>query len=356
MKTIQVNLGQRSYPIHVESGLLKEIPSILSIKNQGQKWVIIAQQGIIDRYGNALSDQLSEAGFDTLTIDIPTGENAKSFDEYQIILSRMVEAGCDRSSIILALGGGVTGDLAGFAAATFMRGVDYFQIPTTLLAMVDSSIGGKTGINIAEGKNLIGVIHQPKAVLIDPEILHSLPKEEITSGLGEIIKYGAIRDKAFLTSISLWLDDINTFPFEKAIIHSCEIKAAIVSKDEREGDLRRILNFGHTIGHALEAYYGYGEMRHGDAVSYGMICGGWISNQLGYLSKHDYQNLKDIIQKLPLQSLNKFDPNQIISFIKNDKKIISGQLHFVILNGLGSAAITKNVAHDIILESLKEIQ
>lgn len=356
MKTIQVNLGQRSYPIHVKSGLLKEIPSILSTKNQGQKWVIIAQQGIIDRYGNALSDQLSEAGFDTLTIDIPTGERAKSFNEYQIILSRMVEADCDRSSIILALGGGVTGDLAGFAAATFMRGIEYIQIPTTLLAMVDSSIGGKTGINIAEGKNLIGAIYQPKAVLIDPEILHSLPKEEITSGLGEIIKYGVIQDKDFLSRLSTWLNDIDTFPFEKAIIRSCEIKAGIVSKDEREGDLRRILNFGHTIGHALEAYFGYGKMRHGDAVSYGMICAGWISNQLGYLSNRDYQNLKDIIQKLLLPPFIKFDHNQIISFIKNDKKTVSGQLHFVILNGLGSAAITKNVTHDLIRESLKEIQ
>jgi len=355
MKAIQVNLSERSYPIHVESGLLKDISSILSTKNQGQKWIIIAQPGIIDRYGNTLKGHLSNAGFNTIIIDIPTGEKAKQFNEYQAILSRMVEAGCDRSSIILALGGGVTGDLAGFAAATFMRGIEYIQIPTTLLAMVDSSIGGKTGINIAEGKNLVGAVYQPESVLIDPEILHTLPKEEITSGLGEIIKYGAIGDKEFLSDISSWLDD-DSFPFEKAIIRSCEIKADIVSKDEREGDLRRILNFGHTIGHGLEAYYGYGKLRHGDAVSYGMICAGWISNQLGSLSQQDYQKLKDIIQKLPLPVLSKFDQNQIISFIKNDKKTVSGQLHFVILNGLGSASTTKNVSHDLIRESLKEIQ
>lgn len=356
MKTIQVNLDKRSYPIHIESGLIKQIPTILSERNHGQKWVIISQQGIIDRYGKALVEQLSEAGFYSITIDVPTGEKAKSFEEYQIVLSRMVEAGCDRSSVILALGGGVTGDLAGFAAATFMRGIDYFQIPTTLLAMVDSSIGGKTGINITEGKNLVGSIYQPKGVLIDPDMLNSLPRQEVVSGLGEIIKYGAIRDKAFLIRISLWLEDIDTFPFEKAITRSCEIKAAIVASDEREGNLRRILNFGHTIGHALEAYLGYGKIRHGDAVSYGMTCAGWISNQLGYLSNSKYTILKNAIQKLPLPLLPKLDHDKMLSFVKKDKKTVSGKLHFVILNELGSAATTHNVTHDLMLKSLKEIQ
>ncbi len=356
MKTIQVNLNERSYPIHVASGLLKDFPTLLSSHNNGQKWVIISQPGILDRYGKMFVDQLSNTEFDTLILDIPTGEKAKSFAEYQTVLSRMVVAGCDRSSTILALGGGVTGDLAGFAAATFMRGIDYFQIPTTLLAMVDSSIGGKTGINIAEGKNLVGSIYQPKGVLIDPNMLKSLPQKEVVSGLGEIIKYGAIRDKDFFYKISLWLDDIDTFPFEKAITRSCEIKAAIVANDEREGDLRRILNFGHTIGHALEAYIGYGKIRHGEAVSWGMISAGWISNQLGYLSTDQYTFLKDTIQKLPLPFLPKLDHDKMLSFVKKDKKTVSGKLHFVILNELGSARTTNKVPENLLLESLKEIQ
>jgi len=356
MKTIQVDLHARSYPIFVESGLTKKISTVLSTENHGQKWVVFSQDGILNRYGKMMNDQLSKAGFDTIIMDIPTGEKAKSFHVYQNVLSRMMAAGCDRSSTILSLGGGVTGDLAGFAASTFMRGIDYFQIPTTLLAMVDSSIGGKTGINIKEGKNLVGSIYQPKGVLIDPNMLKSLPQKEVVSGLGEIIKYGAIRDKNFFSNISQWLEDLESFPFEKAITQSCEIKSAIVSNDEREGGLRRILNFGHTMGHALEACQGYGKIRHGEAVSLGMICAGWISKQLGYLSNGEYTILKNTIQKLPLPLLPKRDYEKILFFIKKDKKTISGKLHFVILKELGSAETTDSVADDLLIESLKEIQ
>ena len=303
MKSVQVNLGSRSYPIHVKSGLLKQTASILSDQNHGQKWVIISQYNLMDLFGFDLMTVLNESGFNCDFITLPVGEASKSLNEFSRVISQMVEFGCDRKTTIIALGGGVVGDVSGFVASSFMRGIDYYQIPTTLLAMVDSSIGGKTGINIAEGKNLVGAIYQPKGVLIDPVILESLPQEEVFAGLGEIIKYGAIWDKAFLIDISTWLEDIDSFPFEDAILKSCKIKAEVVSKDEREGDLRRILNFGHTIGHALESHLGYGKIRHGEAVALGMKCAGFISEKLGLISKEDNSILSKTIAKLPLPIL-----------------------------------------------------
>jgi 3-dehydroquinate synthase len=233
-----------------------------------------------------------------------------------------------------------------------MRGIDYYQIPTTLLAMVDSSIGGKTGINIAEGKNLVGAIYQPKGVLIDPVILESLPQEEVFAGLGEIIKYGAIWDKAFLIDISTWLEDIDSFPFEDAIHKSCKIKAEVVSKDEREGDLRRILNFGHTIGHALESHLGYGKIRHGEAVALGMKCAGFISKKLNLLSKEELSTLNQTINRLPLPQLPHINGNHLMPFIKTDKKSEKGVLNFVVLDGLGNAITSTNVTEDLIKQSL----
>ncbi|MBL7014726.1 MAG: 3-dehydroquinate synthase [Candidatus Marinimicrobia bacterium] len=356
MKTINVNLEKRSYPIYVENGLIKEIPSILKDHNKDQKWIIISQHRLMEFFGFELMNQLKQAGYSVDYITVPTGETAKSILEFNRIISQMIEMKCDRSTTILALGGGVVGDAAGFVASSFMRGIDYYQIPTTLLAMVDSSIGGKTGINIAEGKNLVGAIYQPKGVFVDPTILESLPKEEVVSGLGEILKYGAIKDATFFSATSQHLENIDAFPFEDAIARSCEIKATIVSQDEREGGLRRLLNFGHTIGHALEAHFGYGQIRHGDAVSYGMISAGWISKELGLLKKDDYKTFKQSILRLPLPILNKFDPVSLLPFIKNDKKTISGQLHFVILNQIGSADTTEKVTDELLLNSMKIIQ
>ena len=289
MKSVQVTLGSRSYPIHVKSGLLKQTASILSDQNHGQKWVLISQYNLMDLFGFDLMTVLNESGFNCYFITLPVGEASKSLNEFSRVISQMVEFGCDRKTTILALGGGVVGDVSGFVASSFMRGIDYYQIPTTLLAMVDSAIGGKTGINIAEGKNLVGAIYQPKGVLIDPVILKSLSKEEVMAGLGEVIKYGAIWDKAFLIDISTWLEDIDSFPFEDAIRKSCKIKAEVVSKDEREGDLRRILNFGHTIGHALESHLGYGKIRHGEAVALGMKCAGLFLKNLICFQKKNCQ-------------------------------------------------------------------
>jgi 3-dehydroquinate synthase len=353
VKSVQVNLGSRSYPIHVKSGLLKQTASILSDQNHGQKWVIISQYNLMELFGFDLMTELNESGFNCDYITLPVGEASKSLNEFSRVISQMVEFGCDRKTTILALGGGVVGDVSGFVASSFMRGIDYYQIPTTLLAMVDSSIGGKTGINIAEGKNLVGAIYQPKGVLIDPVILESLPQEEVFAGLGEIIKYGAIWDKAFLIDISTWLEDIDSFPFEDAIRKSCKIKAEVVSKDEREGDLRRILNFGHTIGHALESHLGYGKIRHGEAVALGMKCAGFISQKLNLLSKEELSTLNQTINRLPLPQLPHINGNHLMPFIKTDKKSEKGVLNFVLLDGLGNAISSTDVTEELIQESLK---
>ena len=353
MKSVQVTLGSRSYPIHVKSGLLKQTASILSDQNHGQKWVIISQYNLMELFGFDLMTELNESGFNCDYITLPVGEASKSLNEFSRVISQMVEFGCDRKTTILALGGGVVGDVSGFVASSFMRGIDYYQIPTTLLAMVDSSIGGKTGINIAEGKNLVGAIYQPKGVLIDPVILKSLSKEEVMAGLGEVIKYGAIWDKAFLIDISTWLEDIDSFPFEDAIRKSCKIKAEVVSKDEREGDLRRILNFGHTIGHALESHLGYGKIRHGEAVALGMKCAGFISQKLNLLSKEELSTLNQTINRLPLPQLPHINGNHLMPFIKTDKKSEKGVLNFVLLDGLGNAISSTDVTEELIQESLK---
>jgi len=349
---INVSLQHRSYPIIVEKGLINRIPELLSEFEHGQKWVLLAQPVVMELYGDKLQLNLQNSGFNCSSIIIPATEEAKSLTEFQSVISKLVEENCDRSTTILAVGGGVTGDLSGYVASSFMRGIDYFQIPTTLLSMVDSAIGGKTGINIKEGKNLIGAIYQPKGVFIDPEFLESLPNEEIISGLGEVIKYGAIRDKQFLQDISQWLNNIETFPFDLAISKACSIKAEIVSKDEIEGDIRRILNFGHTVGHALEGLLGYGKIRHGEAVAYGMLCAGYISNKLGLLSSEEFSILSSVIKKLQLPDLPELNGDQLLPYIKNDKKVSSGVLNFVVLDGLGIADISKEVSEDMILESL----
>ena len=353
MKKIDLNLHQNSYSIFVETNLSNKIPNILKDKNNGQKWIIITQHKLMDLFGFDLLINFKNEGFDVDYITILNSENAKSMTEYNRIISQMIEMGCDRSATIIALGGGVVGDLAGFIASTFMRGIRYYQVPTTLLSMVDSSIGGKTGINIAEGKNLIGSIYQPSAVFTDPIFLNSLPKDEVVSGLGEIIKYGAIKDKNFLESLSSWLDNLNQFPYEKAIEISSKIKAEIVSQDEKEGGVRKVLNFGHTIGHALESTMGYGKIRHGEAVAYGMLCSSWISKKLKILSTEDHNYLSKIIYKLNLPKIKQINDKTLLSYINRDKKKQNGIVQFILLNSLGKGIISNDVSEDIIISSIR---
>ena len=353
MNSFQVNLAKRSYSIDISPGMIKKCPALLAEHNHGQKWIIISQHNLMELFGFDFLKELEKNGFDIDFITLPIGEAAKSINEYRRIISQMIEFSCDRKTSIICLGGGVVGDVGGFVASSFMRGINYFQIPTTLLAMVDSSIGGKTGINLSEGKNLIGSIYQPKGVIIDPNLLKSLPKEEVNSGISEIIKYGAIWNKEFLYQIRSWLMDINNFPFDEAISTSCKIKAEIVSKDENENGLRRILNFGHTIGHAIESHLGYGKIRHGEAVALGMKCSGYISEKLNLITKDDLLILINTINNLPLPQLPHIDSNHLLPFIKNDKKAEKGKLNFVVLQDLGNAQTTTKVDEKLIIESLK---
>ena len=357
MQTISVPLQNRSYPIWIENGLLAKLPELLKPMNQGQKWVIFSQDGIFKLYGMELLADLKAAGFNVDTILLPDDEAAKSLSALENVYSKLIELGCHRSSTFLALGGGVVGDAAGFIAATFMRGVDYIQIPTTLLAMVDSSIGGKTGVNLPAGKNLVGAIWQPKAVVIDPKLLESLPEREISSAMGEVIKYGSILDKDLFNLVADNMDDLLNLSNVKLlteVIGCCaKLKADIVAEDEREGDKRRILNFGHTIGHALETHFGFDTLRHGEAVAYGMLAAGKLSTQISNFQFQYFEMLQDTIQKLPLPKLPEFEPKQILQIMQRDKKVKDGKIHFVLLEELGKAAIVDDVEEKTIINAME---
>ena len=359
MQPISVPLQNRSYPIWIENGLINKLSELLKPLNQEQKWVIFSQDGIFKLYGMELLADLKAVGFNVDTILLPDGEGAKSLSALEGIFSQLIELGCDRSSTFLALGGGVGGDSAGFVAATFMRGVDYIQIPTTLLAMVDSSIGGKTGVNLPAGKNLVGVIWQPKAVVIDPKLLESLPEREISSAMGEVIKYGAILDRDIFDLISSNLEDLlklaNPELLTEVIGRCAKLKADVVAEDEREGGKRRILNFGHTIGHALETNFGFDTLRHGEAIAYGMLAAGKLSIEDGRMKNEDFELLEEIIGKLPLPVLPKFDPNDILQIMQRDKKVRGRKIYFVLLEELGKAVIVDDVAKRSIINAMERL-
>ena len=359
MQTISVALQKRSYPIWIDTGLLKKLPGLLAPMNQGQKWVIFSQDEIFKFYGNELLDDLKAAGFNVNTILLPDDEAAKSLSALEDVYSKLIELGCHRSSTFLALGGGVVGDAAGFIAATFMRGVDYIQIPTTLLAMVDSSIGGKTGVNLPDGKNLVGAIWQPKAVVIDIELLKSLHKREITSAMGEVLKYGAILDRNLFKVIAENLNDILNLSkpelLTEVIGRCAQLKADVVVGDEREGGKRRILNFGHTIGHALETHFGFEILRHGEAVAYGMLAAGKLSNEDGRLEIEDFKLLQTTIKKLPLPKLPEFDAENILKIMQRDKKVKDRKINFVLLEAIGKTVIVDSIEKESIIKAMESL-
>ena len=359
MQTISVPLQNRSYPIWIKKGLLTNLPELLKPMNQGQKWVIFSQNEIISLYGNSLCKGLKSAGFQVELVVLPDGEKAKSLNELEGIFSQLISMGCDRSSTFLALGGGVVGDATGFIAASFMRGVDYIQIPTTLLAMVDSSIGGKTGVNLPDGKNLVGAIWQPKAVVIDIELLKSLQEREITSAMGEVLKYGAILDRNLFEVVAENLNDILNLSkpelLTEVIGRCAKLKADVVVEDEREGGKRRILNFGHTIGHALETHFGFETLRHGEAVAYGMLAAGKLSNEDGRLEIEDFELLQTTIKKLPLPKLPEFDAENILKIMQRDKKVKDRKINFVLLEAIGKTVIVDSIEKESIIKAMESL-
>ena len=359
MKTIRVSLQSQSYPIWIDNGLLNSLPQLFAPMNQGQNWVIFSQDEIYKKFGKDLENILKKNGFNVSFILIPNGEEAKSLIVMEKLFSKLLQLNCDRSSIFLALGGGVVGDLTGFMAAVFMRGVDYIQIPTTLLAMVDSSIGGKTGVNLCEGKNLIGAFWHPKAVVVDPLLLNTLPKREFTSAMGEIIKYGAIMDKKLFMKVVDNLDNLlnagKNELISDIIVNCAEIKSKIVEEDEKEHGKRKILNFGHTIGHALETYLGFEKIRHGEAVSYGMLLASRLSLQFSELNERSHELLTDTIARLPLPDLPKLNNEKILSILSNDKKNKNGKYGFVLLSEIGSAIMKNGVDEKSIINVLEKL-
>lgn len=302
MKKVNVPLGNRTYPIFFANNVLTDASRILKPYVQGKTIMIITDTNIDPLYGQTLQSTLKSEGFNVHKIVIPAGEKSKTLETSEILYNRCLEANLDRTSTIISLGGGVVGDISGFVAATYMRGIDFIQVPTSLLAQVDSSVGGKVGVNLPAAKNAVGAFHQPRAVIIDVSLLKTLPAGEFRSGLSEIIKYGVIWDKAFFDWLEENIDDLkkDDDKLQYAVIQSCRIKAEIVSQDEREKGLRAILNFGHTIGHAIESAAGYGRYTHGEAVAIGQVYESSLAVHTGFLKQQNAHKIKRLIQNAGL--------------------------------------------------------
>lgn len=357
MAEVRVGLGERSYPIHVEQGCLNRIGQDLAKRSIGNRYAIVTDLNVQRLYGEKLLASLQEAGISAKLFPFPAGEKSKTLFTVEALASRMALAGFDRHDAIIALGGGVTGDLAGFLASAYMRGIPFIQVPTTLLAQVDSSVGGKTGVDLPEGKNLFGAFYQPKAVYVDTDVLQTLPREELLGGLAEVIKYGIIRDGDFFTFLEEYRRKILRLDqqcVEKVICRCCEIKAEVVAADEREGDLRRILNYGHTIGHAIEGASRF-QLIHGLAVAIGMVAASRLSVMLETLSGRDAERIYAIISAygMPVYPPADLDRNSVKRYLKTDKKAVKGKVVFVLPDSIGSTYFTEAVSDQMIDEVLQ---
>ena len=353
---IPVALGERSYFIWIKPGLLQHIGELYRGYRLGARAAIITDITVAQLYGELVTDSLRKNGVESLLLSVPPGEEQKSLQTAEMLYTRLLEAGFDRHTTIIALGGGVIGDLVGFVASTFLRGVPYVQIPTTLLAQVDSSVGGKTGVNHPLGKNLIGTFYQPRSVFIDPTVLSTLSERERWSGLAEVIKYGLIRDPALFARLETELENLVQHPENlcEVIARCCAIKAEIVSADEREGGLRKFLNFGHTIGHALEAVSEY-QLRHGEAVAWGMLIAARLSHQRSGLSASELERIEKILARLPKPSLAQIDVERVLELIRRDKKVRDGRAQFVLLRAIGEPVLCEGVTEAELWELLRQL-
>jgi 3-dehydroquinate synthase len=337
-------VGGQCYDCVVERGILSRAGAYLP--DRAGKAFVITTSDVWQRYGERLSAGLGGQVFEVLFF--PGGESRKRFEQVERLADQMVEAGADRSSVVIAFGGGIVNDLGGFLAAIFMRGIPVLQVPTTLLAQVDAAIGGKTGANLRSGKNLIGAFHQPLAVLIDPEVLRSLPEREYRAGLYEVIKYGVISSPELFRLLTERSADVlaqSRDAVDKIISESVRIKAEVVSADERESDLRRILNFGHTIGHALEAETEYSRFLHGEAVAFGMKAATCLSAGVGLLNEPERDAILHAVDLYgPIPPLNGIAAESLVARLVKDKKTIQGKVHFVLPDAIGHVQIRSGVA------------
>ncbi|MGB3212713.1 MAG: 3-dehydroquinate synthase [Desulforhopalus sp.] len=356
MLELQVGLGDRSYPILIEKGCLQKVGGDLLNRNIAKRYGVVADDLVADLYGDVVMESLRTAGIQAELLSFPNGEANKTLQTIGDLAGKLARLGFDRKDALIGLGGGVTGDITGFLASSYMRGIPFVQIPTTLLAQVDSSVGGKTGVDIPEGKNLVGSFYQPQAVYIDIAVLGTLPRKELLGGLAEVIKYGVIRDADFFQFL---LDDrqeiLNLEPesIKKTVHVCCRIKSEVVAEDEREGGIRRILNYGHTIGHAVEGASDY-TLIHGFAVSIGMVAAAKLAVINGHFSQENYSRIVDILEsyELPVEVPKELDRARIKRYLLADKKTVGGKVFYVLPTKIGQTIITDKVLEEQVDEVL----
>jgi 3-dehydroquinate synthase len=354
MREVTVPLGARSYSILVGPRLLPELGQRCAALKLGQRCAVITDTRVAKLYARAAEQSLRAAGFDPVIVIVPAGETAKSLKNVGACYDRLAAHRLERKSFVVALGGGVVGDLAGFVAATYLRGVPFVQVPTTLLAQVDSSVGGKTGVNLRAGKNLVGAFYQPRLVLCDLDALKSLPEREFRAGLAEVIKYGIIHDAELFARLERDLPKLlklDPRTLGEVVARCCEIKAEVVGQDETESGLRAILNFGHTVGHALEAISRYGKYLHGEAISIGQVAAAELSSALSGLPTADAERIADLFRRAGLPTSVRLNARQLTALLgamRLDKKVSGGETKFVLARRLGEVVWGQSVPEEMV--------
>jgi len=355
MDTLQVELGERSYPIHIGPGLLSQQELVAPIVGSGRA-VVITNDVVAPLYGERVEKLLGDNFAEQIVL--PDGEQFKHLETIASIYDRLMAGKYDRKTTLIALGGGVIGDITGFAAATYQRGINFIQIPTTLLAQVDSSVGGKTGVNHPQGKNMIGAFYQPRCVLADTDTLQTLPEREVKAGLAEVVKYGLIVDSDFFD----WLENnsdsvlaLSQDHLRNVIGTCCQIKADVVARDERESGVRALLNLGHTFGHAIETVSGYGNLLHGETVAMGMVLAADLSHRMGWLDADAAARVRKLIEEsygMPAVPPADITVEQYLDLMASDKKAEAGRIRFVLLRAIGDAVLTADVDESLLTQTL----
>lgn len=362
MRTVKVPLAGRGYSILIDNDLLPRLGRECRRLGLGRRCAVITDDRVAPRYAASAQDSLAKAGFESATVTVPAGEKSKSLRTVQACYDRLAGHRLERNSFIVALGGGVVGDLAGFVAATYLRGIDFVQAPTSLLAQVDSSVGGKVGVNLKAGKNLVGSFHQPRLVLCDLTTLRTLPERELRAGLAEVIKYGIIRDAKLFARLEKDLPallELDAKVLASVVARCCQIKADVVGEDEREGGLRAILNFGHTIGHAIENTSGYGKHLHGEAIAIGQTAAAWLSAWTMDLPLPQVERIRELFQRagLPTQlPLNETGRRRLAAAMQLDKKVQGGEVKFVLADRIGHVEFGRAVPGRLVDRALDRIQ
>jgi len=354
METLHVDLGDRSYPIFIGSGLLKK-SELIEPYIKGNSTAVVSNTTVAPLYLESIHKFAKN--YKNIDVVLPDGEEFKTMDTLGLVHTEMLTSRCDRKTTLIALGGGVVGDISGFAAASYQRGINFIQIPTTLLSMVDSSVGGKTGVNHPLGKNMIGAFHQPQCVIIDTETLNTLDDRQLSAGIAEVIKYGYINDLTFIDWLDSNMDKLlkrDPKALSYAIKRSCEHKAAIVAADEKEAGQRALLNLGHTFAHAIETGLGYGKWLHGEAVATGMVMAAELSKEHGWVDQNDINDMRQLLSKanLPVDPPKEINPDKFNELMSIDKKVQDGVLHLILMKSMGDSFITKDFDKNALLKVL----